>query len=73
MKYEELSNDEMRKYFKAEIFNMMTEMRGEKLRAPEVVNGEDEDVKITEEESMVLALSPKFCVRRKKAMNRSLR
>ena len=33
IEYEELTEDEMRKYGKTEIFNMKTEMRGEKLRA----------------------------------------
>ena len=66
MEYEELTCDEVKKYGGAEIFNMMNEMKGETLRAPEVVNGEDEAVKITEEESMVLALGPKFCVRKEK-------
>ena len=66
IEYDELTDDEMRKYGAAEIFNMVTEMRGDKLRAPEVVKGEDEEVEITDEESMVLALGPKFCVRKDK-------
>ena len=36
----------------------------EKLREPEIVCGEGEIMEITEDEKRVLALGPKFCVRK---------
>ena len=66
MEYEELTNDEVRKYVKAEIFKVVTEMRGEELRAPEIVRGDNEVINLTNEEIIVLVLGPKFCVRKEK-------
>ena len=66
MKYEvldDLDEAECMKYGGAEILNKNCNMRGEELREPEVICGEDEVIVLTEEEKKVLALGPKFCVR----------
>ena len=66
VEYDELTEDERGKYGRAEVFNMRTKLNGDELRAPEVVCGENEVIELSEEESMVLALGPKFCVRKNK-------
>ena len=69
MKYEvldDLDEAECMKYGGAEILNKNCNMRGEELREPEVICGEDEVIVLTEEERKVLALGPKFCVRKNK-------
>ena len=63
---DELTEEEKSRYEGAEILKKKSEMRGEELRRPEVVKGVDEVITLTNEESDVLALGPKFCVRKHK-------
>ena len=68
LKYEivdELTKDEQEKYGMVEIFNNKVGLSKEKLREPEIVG---EGIVLSEEELNVLALGPKFCVRKKLSM-----
>ena len=63
-KYEEMTNEEYNKYGMAEIFSMECSIKAEKLREPVIMCGEGEILEISEDEKRVLALGPKFCVRK---------
>ena len=58
-----MTDEEKKLYEGAKIFGEVCDMRGEPLREPEVVNGKNDDVKLTEGKIKVLSLGPKFCVR----------
>ena len=62
---DELNEDERAIYGECEILNKECEMKSEELRKPDVVCGVGETLEITENEMQVLALGPKFCVRKK--------
>ena len=61
---DDLSEEEREKYGCAEVFDKKTKMRGVELREPEVVKSVNEVLDLTEDEKRVLALGPKFCVRK---------
>ena len=63
--FEELTEKENEEYGEAKLFQENCDMRGEVLREPEVVRGKDEVIMLSEEEKQVLALGPKFCVRKR--------
>ena len=58
-----MTEDEVKEFGQAEIFEENCKMEGDKLKEPEVVRGKGEDLILSEEERGVLALGPKFCVR----------
>ena len=62
---EEISNEEYKKYGEAELFKYNCELKGENLREPEIVVGEGETLELNEDEKSLLALGPKFCVRKR--------
>ena len=71
MKYEEIyeygddmTEEEYEMYGMAKILCGKNEITAEKLREPEVVVRGGEELTVTEEEKEVLALGPKFCVRK---------
>ena len=61
---EDLTEYERMKYGSAEILDMKKSMKGDELREPEIVCGVGEELTLSQEEKLVLALGPKFCVRK---------
>ena len=61
---EEMSENERNKYGMAEVLKAECGMEGEQLRYPEIVCKRGETLEISNDEKQVLALGPKFCVRK---------
>ena len=61
----DMTKDEREKYGMSEILSMECEITADKLREPEIVRGMGEILELTDDEKKVLALGPKFCVRKK--------
>ena len=60
----DMTEDEYEKYGMSEILSMECTITADELREPEIVQGKGETLEISEDEKKVLALGPKFCVRK---------
>lgn len=61
---EEMTVGEIMKYGMCKIFEKNT-IKGEELREPDIVCSDGEIIELTDDEKRVLALGPKFCIRKK--------